>query len=115
MHLPGIPNAARRLLAAALLALLVAPSAACAAAAPAHTFAIGDGGFLLDGRVLQIRCGEIHASRVPREYWRHRLRMARAMGLNAVCAYLFWNQVEQRQGRFDWSGQADAAEFCRIA
>jgi beta-galactosidase len=37
------------------------------------------------------------------------------MGLNTVCAYLFWNQVERERGRFDWSGQADAAEFCRIA
>ena len=37
------------------------------------------------------------------------------MGLNTVCAYLFWNQIESRQGEFDWSGQADVAEFCRIA
>jgi len=115
MHIPGIPQTGRRLLAAMLLALPIAPSAALAADAPTHTFAIGDSGFLLDGRVVQIRCGEIHAARVPREYWRHRLQMARALGLNTVCAYLFWNQVEQTQGRFDWSGQADAAQFCRIA
>ncbi|MGB8368864.1 MAG: beta-galactosidase [Limisphaerales bacterium] len=80
-----------------------------------HTFAIGTNDFLLDGRRLQIRCGEIHAARVPREYWRHRLQMARAMGLNTVCAYLFWNQIEPRPSEFDWSGQADVAEFCRIA
>jgi beta-galactosidase len=80
-----------------------------------HTFAIGTNDFLLDGRRLQIRCGEIHAGRVPREYWRHRLQMARAMGLNTVCAYLFWNQIEPRPGEFNWSGQADVAEFCRIA
>jgi beta-galactosidase len=110
MFLPQIPRLVRR----ALLAVLLAASAAAAAAA-AHTFAIGDSDFLLDGQKLQIRCGEIHAARVPREYWRHRLRMARAMGLNTVCAYLFWNQIEQQEGRFDWSGQADAAEFCRIA
>ena len=53
--------------------------------------------------------------RVPKEYWRHRLQMAQAMGLNTVCAYLFWNLHEPRPGEFDWSGQADAAEFCRIA
>ena len=48
--------------------------------APArHTFAIGTNDFLLDGRPLQIRCGEVHAPRVPREYWQHRLRMVRAM------------------------------------
>jgi beta-galactosidase len=82
---------------------------------PAHTFAIGTNSFLLDAQPFQIRCGEMHAARVPREYWRNRLKMAKAMGLNTVCAYLFWNQIEQQPGKFDWSGQADAAEFCRIA
>ena len=52
---------------------------------------------------------------MPKEYWRHRLQMAKAMGLNTVCAYLFWNMHEPRPGEFNWSGQADAAEFCRIA
>jgi beta-galactosidase len=83
--------------------------------APTHTFAIGTNDFLLDGNKFQIRCGEVHAARVPREYWRNRLQMARAMGLNTVCAYLFWNQIEPLPGKFDWSGQADVAEFCRIA
>lgn len=82
---------------------------------PSHTFAIGTNDFLLDGQRFQIRCGEVHAPRVPREYWRHRLQMAKAMGLNTVCAYLFWNMHEPRPGEFNWSGQADAAEFCRIA
>ena len=80
-----------------------------------HSFAIGENDFLLDGLRFQIRCGEVHAPRVPREYWRHRLQMSRAMGLNTVCAYLFWNMHESRPGQFEWSGQADAAEFCRIA
>ncbi len=85
------------------------------AAVPAHTFAIGDKDFLLDGQPFQIRCGEIHFARVPREYWRQRLQMCRAMGLNTVCAYLFWNFHEWEPGKYDWAGQADAAEFCRIA
>lgn len=109
--------------AAALLPLsilLAAPIAPAQAPSPAprqasHTFTIGTNDFLLDGQRLQIRCGEVHAPRVPREYWRHRLQMARAMGLNTVCAYLFWNMHEPRPGEFNWSGQADAAEFCRIA
>lgn len=99
-----------------LIMLAVAIVAAVSATTTsAHTFAIGTNSFLLDGKPFQIRCGEIHAARIPREYWRNRLQMAKAMGLNTVCAYLFWNQVEQRPGQFDWSGQADAAEFCRIA
>lgn len=83
--------------------------------AATHSFSIGENDFLLDGQRFQIRCGEIHAPRVARVYWRHRLQMSRAMGLNTVCAYLFWNMHEPRPGTFDWSGQADAAEFCRIA
>jgi beta-galactosidase len=81
----------------------------------AHRFEIGVNDFLLDGKPLQIRCGELHAPRVPREYWQHRLRMVKAMGLNTVCAYLFWNMHEPRPGEYNWSGQADAAEFCRAA
>lgn len=80
-----------------------------------HSFVIGEKAFLLDGKPFQIRCGEIHFARVPREYWRHRLQMIRAMGLNAVCVYLFWNFHEWKEGTYDWSGQADALEFCRIA
>ncbi|MFO0839710.1 MAG: beta-galactosidase [Phycisphaerae bacterium] len=80
-----------------------------------HTFVIGDTDFLLDGKPLVIRSGEMHAARIPHEYWRHRLRMVRAMGCNAVCAYLFWNQHEPKPGKFDFTGQADAAEYCRIA
>ena len=80
-----------------------------------QTFTIGDDDFLLGGQRLQIRCGEIHAARVPREYWTHRLKMCKAMGLNTVCAYLFWNMHEPVEGQFDWSGQADVAEFCRLA
>ncbi|ACB76206.1 beta-galactosidase [Opitutus terrae] len=108
---------------AASLVLAIWPAASFAAEAAAtpertgapHRFEIGADAFLLDGQPFQIRCGELHAPRVPREYWRHRLQMVKAMGLNTVCAYLFWNMHEPRPGEFDWSGQADAAAFCREA
>jgi len=80
-----------------------------------HRFQIGANEFRLDGEPFQIRCGELHAPRVPREYWHHRLRLVKAMGLNTVCAYLFWNMHEPRPGEFNWSGQADAVAFCRAA
>ncbi len=110
---PTLPR--RRLLqgAAASSALALLPAQVHAAAPP--RFAIGREDFLLDGKPLQIRCGEMHFSRVPREYWTHRLKTIKAMGLNSVCAYLFWNYHEWREGRFDWAGQRDAAEFCRLA
>lgn len=85
------------------------------AAGASPRFAVGDKDFLLDGKPLQIRCGEMHFARVPREYWGHRLKAIKAMGLNTVCAYLFWNYHEWREGRYRWDGQRDAAEFCRMA
>src|SRR5665213_2666903 len=103
--------------AAALAGILLLCSIPAAAANTnaVHTFVIGTNDFLLDGARFQIRCGEVHAARVPVEYWRNRLQMAKAMGLNTVCAYLFWNQIEFQPGKFDWSGQANVMEFCRIA
>jgi beta-galactosidase len=101
-----------------LLLCLAATCASCAAPAPQrerHTFEIGDTDFLLDGRPFVIRSGEMHANRIPRECWRQRLKMARALGLNTVCAYLFWNRHEAQRGRFDFAGWNDMAEYCRIA
>jgi beta-galactosidase len=103
------------LMAAAVLLAAGSVRAAEAAGGAMHTFAIGDTDFLLDGQRLQIRCGEIHAARVPKEYWRNRLQTAKAMGLNTVCAYLFWNMNEPTEGKFNWDGQADIAAFCKIA
>ncbi len=101
-------------LALALTAVFGAPPTQ-AAETSSHTFRIGQEDFLLDGKPLQIRCGEIHFARVPRAYWQHRLKMCKAMGLNTVCAYLFWNFHERQPGEFNWTDRADAAEFCRMA
>src|SRR5437870_3317453 len=67
-----------------------------------HTFAIGEKDFLLDGKPIVIRCGEMHFTRVPRAYWRQRCQLLRAMGMNAVCAYLFWNYHEFEPGKYEW-------------
>ncbi len=81
----------------------------------AETFSITDSTFLLNRKPFVIRCGEMHFARIPREYWQHRLKMAKAMGLNTICAYLFWNYHETAPGKFNWQGMADAAAFCKLA
>jgi beta-galactosidase len=87
-----------------------------AGAQPKHSFSIGDHDFLLDGKPFQIIGGEMHYSRIPREYWTHRLRMARAMGLNVISTYVFWNYHELTPGNFDFStGNRDLAAFIRLA
>ncbi|RYX82290.1 beta-galactosidase [bacterium] len=79
------------------------------------TFEYNQQQFLLDGKPFQIISGEMHFARVPREYWRHRLQMARAMGLNTVCAYMFWNHHEPEPGHFCFEGDADVAAYVRMA
>lgn len=79
-----------------------------------HTFTVGTNTFLLDGKPFVIRAGELHYPRIPREYWEHRIQMCKAMGMNTICIYLFWNYHEQVQGKYDFSGQADVAEFVRL-
>ncbi|HEY4786602.1 MAG TPA: beta-galactosidase family protein, partial [Bacteroidales bacterium] len=80
-----------------------------------HTFRIGDTDFLLDNQRFQIRCGEIHFARIPEEYWEHRLKLCKAMGLNTVCAYLFWNYHEFEPGKYQWEGSRDVVKFCQLA
>lgn len=80
-----------------------------------HTFQLGDSAFLLDGKPFQMISGEIHYLRVPRESWRDRLKMAKAMGLNTVGTYVFWNMHEPEKGHYDFSGNNDVAAFVKIA
>ncbi|WDF80000.1 beta-galactosidase [Mucilaginibacter sp. KACC 22773] len=83
--------------------------------AQTHTFALGDDAFLLDGKPFQMISGEMHYPRVPREAWRSRMKMAKAMGLNTIGTYVFWNLHEPQKGKFDFTGNNDVAAFVRIA
>lgn len=81
-----------------------------------HTFTLGTDDFLLDGKPIQIRSGELHPARIPREYWRHRLQMVKAAGMNTVAVYVFWNALEEKEGVFDFkTGTRDIAAFLKIA
>ncbi|MGN6180211.1 MAG: glycoside hydrolase family 35 protein [Mucilaginibacter sp.] len=80
-----------------------------------HTFTLGDSTFMLDGKPFQIISGEMHYPRIPREAWRARMKMAKAMGLNTIGTYVFWNLHEPQKGKFDFNGNNDIAEFVKIA
>ena len=98
-----------------ILSLTFISSAASAQQAVPGSFAVQNGKFILNGKPFQIIAGEMHYQRVPRAYWRDRLRMARAMGLNTITTYVFWNAHEPRPGSYDFSGNNDVAEFVREA
>lgn len=104
------------LFAALLFAMLSAAVPASASAPQArHTETVADGYFVLDGKRVQIISGSIHYARVPPPYWRDRLLKAKAMGLNAITLYAFWNVHEPHPGEWDFSGQYDVARFIRTA
>ncbi len=88
---------------------------AVAAGAQTHTFAVEKDHYVLDGKPYQVVSGELHYARIPREYWRARLKMARAMGLNTVATYVFWNVHEPKPGVYDFSGNNDLAAFIKMA
>lgn len=80
-----------------------------------RVFSYDRNNFLIDEEPIQLFSGEMHYQRIPRDYWRHRLHMARVMGLNAVAIYMFWNAHEPRHGEFNFDGRNDVAAFVRIA
>ena len=79
------------------------------------TFTVGDKTFLLNGKPFVVKAAEVHYPRIPRPYWEHRIKMCKALGMNAVCIYIFWNIHEQQEGQFNFTGNNDVAEFCRLA
>ncbi|GAA4496550.1 beta-galactosidase [Hymenobacter ginsengisoli] len=85
------------------------------APSPQHTFALGRDQFLLDGKPVQLISGELHYPRIPREAWRSRLKMAKAMGLNTIGTYVFWNVHEPQPGQYDFTGNNDVAAFVKMA
>jgi beta-galactosidase len=99
----------------ALGALLLAAPVMASAAQKPGTFTTGDKTFLLNGQPFIVKAAEVHYPRIPRPYWEHRIQMCKALGMNTVCIYVFWNIHEQKEGVFDFTGNNDVAEFCRLA
>ena len=81
----------------------------------AGDFTVGDKTFLLNGEPFIIKAAEVHYPRIPQPYWEQRIKLCKALGMNTLCIYVFWNLHEQREGQFDFTGQNDVAEFCRLA
>ena len=69
----------------------------------------------MDGKPFQIISGEMHPARIPRAYWQHRIRMAKAMGCNTIAVYVFWNYLESSPGKFDFRTEnRDIAAFIKL-
>ncbi|CAL4869793.1 Beta-galactosidase (plasmid) [Asticcacaulis sp. MM231] len=78
-------------------------------------FTSDDAHFLLDGKPFQILAGEMHYPRIPRACWRDRMQKLKAMGLNTLTTYVFWNAHEPKPGHFDFADNLDIAAYIRMA
>jgi beta-galactosidase len=107
----------RNLTIAALLLSLAAP--ALAANAPEadgkpHQFTLHDRQFWIDGTPMRVFAGEIHPARILPEFWEDRIKKAKAMGLNTISIYLFWNEIEPTEGNFVFKDQTDVRRFVKL-
>jgi len=104
-----------RIIVKLLMVIMLMSSLSIYAQKGKHTFKLGTSEFLLDNQPFQIISGEMHPARIPAEYWRQRIRMAKAMGCNTISAYLFWNYHESEEGVYDFTtGNHNIAEFFKI-
>jgi len=85
-----------------------------ATSAGAGRFEAGKGTFMLNGKPYIVKAAELHYPRIPRPYWEHRIKMCKALGMNTICLYVFWNVHEATPDKFDFTGQNDIREFISL-
>ncbi len=77
-------------------------------------FEAGNGTFLLNGKPFVVKAAELHYPRIPKPYWDQRIKLCKALGMNTVCLYVFWNSHEPKPDNFDFTGQNDLREFVNL-
>ncbi|KAI1273923.1 glycosyl hydrolases family 35-domain-containing protein [Xylaria sp. FL0933] len=98
-----------------LLSLTLTAATAAVPSLAANSFGYDGAKFLLNGETYQILGGQIDPQRVPWQLWDSRLAMARAMGLNTVFSYLYWDQIEPAQGKYVTDGNNNIAAWVQKA
>lgn len=101
------------------LGYAVAPSALMLTASAASQqyggkFEVGNGTFLLNGEPFVVKAAELHYPRIPKPYWDQRIKLCKALGMNTICLYTFWNSHEPKEGEFDFTGQNGLREFIKL-
>ena len=69
---------------------------------------------LIGGRRVVPVMGEIHYSRLPVSEWAREVRKMKEGGVTLIATYVFWNHIEEEEGRFDWSGQRNLRRFLEV-
>ena len=90
-----------------LLSFLLFGLTEVSVAKKAETFEVGNNTFLLNGKPFVVKAAEVHYPRIPQPYWEQRIKMCKALGMNTLCIYIFWNAHEPQQDQFDFTGNKD--------
>lgn len=108
-------NILKTILACTIAGTMMMASSNAMAGDKVGSFGIGDKTFLLNGKPFVIKAAEVHYPRIPREYWEHRIKMCKALGMNTLCIYIFWNIHEQQEGVFNFTDNNDIRHFVKLA
>lgn len=79
-----------------------------------YSVALDAKGFKIDGRYRLLRGGSVQWFRLPESTWNDRLRKYKEMGFNALDIYIAWNQIEPREGEFNFE-QPNLRRFLELA
>ncbi|KAH8692766.1 putative beta-calactosidase [Talaromyces proteolyticus] len=71
--------------------------------------------FYLNGEPFQIIGGQMDAQRVPWQSWPSRFSYARAMGLNTIFTYVYWNLIEDQPGQYITNGSNNIYAYVQQA
>ena len=69
---------------------------------------------IIDGRRVCPVMGEVHYSRMPAAEWDAEVRKMKEGGVTMLATYVFWNHIEEQEGRFRWDGQRSLRDFLEV-
>lgn len=79
-----------------------------------HKFEAREKNFWIDGQQTLLVAGEMHFGRILPEDWDTRIKQAKAMGINTISFYLFWNMCEPEEGKFNFTGMTDVRRVVKL-
>ncbi|SFG44453.1 Glycosyl hydrolases family 35 [Duganella sp. CF458] len=80
-----------------------------------HALGINNQYLTRDGQPWLPVMGEFHYSRSPVESWESELAKMKSAGIDVVASYIIWNHHEEKEGKFNWSGNRDLRRFIQLA
>jgi hypothetical protein len=79
-----------------------------------ETIAVNNYYFSINGKPAIPVTGEFHFSRYPEAYWEESIKKMKAGGINMIASYIFWSMHEEKEGKFNWTGNRNLRHFVQL-